>query len=271
MSTPHDGVGGDAMPRSTKTGGRPRLWRRFVSRLAAVGAFLAKFGALLVKLKYVTLIGSILVSIAAYAWLWGWPFALGFVGLLFVHEMGHVLEARRQGVPVSLPTFLPFLGALIRIRRQPSDAYQEAKIALGGPVAGLLASGVLALLGVHDHSQFTQALAYVGFFLNLFNLLPALPLDGGRVVGALHPVLWLLGLLGLVAIEFVAPSPIIPLVILFGGIELLHRWRNRNSPASRLYFSLRPAQRLLVGISYLGLVAVALYGMHVTYLARTIR
>lgn len=55
--------------------------------------------------------GSMIVSILAYAWVFGWPFAVGFVVLLFLHEMGHYIAARQRGLDVGAPTFIPFVGA----------------------------------------------------------------------------------------------------------------------------------------------------------------
>ncbi|HWE57691.1 MAG TPA: site-2 protease family protein [Acidimicrobiales bacterium] len=238
--------------------------------MAAVGAAIAKYGAILYKLKAFTVIASMLVSIAAYALLWGWTFAAGFVALLFVHEMGHALEMRRQGLRASAPVFIPFIGAMIAMRARPDTAYQEATIGLAGPAAGAAASLVVALMAADSHSQFLRALAFVGFFLNLFNLFPALPLDGGRAVGALHPAIWLLGLLGLLGYEFWSPSPILLLVIVMGGFELWRRWKGRNDGASRTYYELTAAQRTTIGLSYGALVIACLYGMHATYLVRTI-
>ena len=98
-----------------------------------VGFLIVKYGALLFKLKVFTTAASMLVSIAAYAWIWGLPFAIGFVVLIFVHELGHVLELRRQGVPASAPLFIPFLGAVIGMKQLPDDAWKEARVALAGP------------------------------------------------------------------------------------------------------------------------------------------
>jgi Zn-dependent protease len=238
--------------------------------IGALAAFLAKWGVLLYKLKYVTVFASMLVSIAAYSLLFGWAFAVGFVLLLLVHESGHALEMRRQGVPASAPMFIPFVGAVISMRGRPLSAYQEARIGLAGPAFGAAGSAVVALMGAYEGSNFLRALAFVGFFLNLFNLFPALPLDGGRAVGALHPALWLAGLVGLLAVEVWRPSPILVLVIVLGGIELWRRWKSRNSPASKVYNALSAAQRAGIGATYLALVGLCLAGMDLTYFARTI-
>ncbi len=247
-----------------------RAWQRFVTALAAIGAFLAKFGALLIKLKYIGLVLSMVVSIAAYSLFFGWSFAVGIVLLILVHEMGHVIELRRQGVPASAPLFIPFLGAFVNMRGSPRSAYQEALSGLAGPLVGTAASVVVAFWANATGSRFLMALAFFGFFVNLFNLLPVLPLDGGRAAAALHPALWLLGLVALVVFEFLYPSPVIPIVLILGGIELWRRWRNRNSPASRAYHALLPQQRLAIGAFYVLLVAVTIFGAHATYIARSI-
>lgn len=246
---------------------RDRL-RKLLAPVAAVGAFLAKFGAVLVKLKALTVVGSMAVSIAAYATLWGWKFALGFVALIFVHEIGHVIVLRARGIRAGAPVFLPFLGAFVSMKEMPQSVYQEAESALAGPLLGTAGALVAAYIGHETGSGLWRSLAFTGLFLNLFNLLPALPLDGGRVAGALHPAVWLLGLLALLVVEIYRPSPVILIILVLGGYELYRRWRDRGSSASQIYFALQPGQRLRIGSAYLALVAVILIGMHATYSAR---
>jgi len=246
---------------------RERLKKAFAP-VIAVGAFILKFGAILIKLKFLTVIGTMGVSIAAYALLWGWKFAVGFVLLIFVHEMGHAVMLRHRGIKAGLPVFLPFLGAFISMKSQPASVYEEAESALAGPVAGTAGAFVVWWAGNALDSQLLVSLAFTGFLLNLFNLLPALPLDGGRVAGALHPAIWVLGLIALVLYEVVRPSPIIPIIILLGGFELWRRWRDRSSPASQVYFALEPRQRWRIGGAYLGLAIVLLVAMHASYVPR---
>src|SRR5579862_7374705 len=193
--------------------------RRVWTMLVAAGAFVLKFGAILYKLKVVAVAGSMIVSIGAYALLGGWWFGVGLVALIFVHEMGHVLALRRQGVPASAPLFIPFMGAVIGMKKMPENAWREAEVALAGPLLGSVGAAAVWLAGSYFHSQFLVGLAFVGFFLNLFNLIPVVPLDGGRAVAALHPAIWLLGLVGLLALEILQPSPILPFIILLGGME----------------------------------------------------
>jgi Zn-dependent protease len=248
---------------------RRSLGRRILGGLAAAGAFLAKFGAVLYKLKIVTVAGSMIVSIGAYALLGGWWFGVGLVGLIFIHEMGHVLALRRQGVPASAPLFIPFMGAVIGMRKLPANAWREAEIALAGPLLGTLGAAAVWGAGAYYHSRFLTAMAFIGFFLNLFNLLPVVALDGGRAVAALHPAIWLLGLAGLIALEVFSPSPILPLIILIGGLELWRRWRSRNAPEFASYYKVKPWQRATVAAVYLGLAALLVLAMNATNVPRS--
>jgi Zn-dependent protease len=173
-------------------------------------------------------------------------FGIGLILLLFVHEMGHVLEAKRQGLPVSVPVFIPFMGALITMKRMPSDAWREARLAIGGPLLGSAGALALYVVALAYDSQQLKALAFLGFLINLFNLLPVLPLDGGRISAALHPAMWFVGLLGLLALVLYEPNPILIVILLLAGSELWGRWRTRRTPQMRAYYRVRPHQRLLM-------------------------
>ncbi len=169
------------------------------------------------KLKLFTTSASMLVSIVAYQLIFGWPFAVGFVLLLLLHEMGHVIQLRREGVEASAPMFIPFLGAVISAKSMGKDAAAEARVGLAGPILGTIATLVPLGIWLATGDEFWQALAYIGFFLNLFNLLPVVPLDGGRAMAALSPWVWFAGFAGLIVLTFFFPNPILLLVILFGG------------------------------------------------------
>jgi len=245
--------------------------RDFLRKLAApfvgLGVLILKFGGILLKLKVLTTAGSMLVSIAAYAWIWGWQFAVGFVLLIFVHELGHVLELRRQGVPASAPLFIPFLGAVVGMRQLPDDAWKEARVALAGPILGSIGAALVWVAAEATGSDFLLALAFVGFFLNLFNLIPIVPLDGGRAVGALHPAIWLVGLVMMVALAVVSPNPILILIVILGGLELWRRWRERGVNVE--YYRLRVSQRVTVAVVYIGLIVVLGVAVSATHVART--
>jgi Zn-dependent protease len=253
--------------------GRPGTRKRLGAALAAAVGLAAKAKSilfLLPKLKLLTTFGSALVSIGAYALIWGVPFAAGFVALLFLHELGHVIQLRREGIKASAPMFIPFLGAVISAKSMGRDAAAEARVGLAGPVLGSLASLIPLALWLVTGSELWRALAYVGFVINLFNLLPVLPLDGGRAMAALTPWMWLVGFAGLVALAFFFPNPILLLVIVFGGLETWRRWRLRHTPEGRAYHAVRPTTRALVAATYLGLAALLAVGTAETYLARGI-
>src|SRR5437762_3882371 len=198
------------------------VFRRLWAPIAAIGAFLAKFGVVLLKFKFLF---SMFVSAAVYVWIGGWWFGIGLVLLLFVHEMGHVVEAKRQGLPVSAPLFVPFMGALITLKQMPHDAWREAKLAIAGPLLGSAGALALYIAGVAYDSRPLKAIAFLGFFINLFNLLPVVPLDGGRITAALHPVLWVVGFLGLVGLVIWRPNAILILFLLISASELMWRWK----------------------------------------------
>jgi Zn-dependent protease len=242
------------------------LLRKLFAPLVALVLLIVKFGGVLLKLKVVATAGSMLVSIAAYAWIWGLPFAVGFVVLIFVHELGHVLELRRQGVPASAPLFIPFLGAVIGMKELPDDAWKEARVALAGPILGSVGAAVAWVVGEATGSDLLIALAFVGFFLNLFNLIPLVPLDGGRAVAALHPAIWFAGLLMMVGLAVVRPNPILILIVILGGLDLWRRWRERGQAVE--YYRLAASQRVAVAVVYLGLAAVLALAMSATYVER---
>ncbi len=252
-------------------------WRRAGGWIVAGGLVALKFGAklkvlllLLPKLKLFTTSASMLVSIGAYSLIWGWRFALGFVLLLLIHELGHVFQLRREGIKSSAVLFIPFLGALVGMKEMPKDAAAEARVGLAGPVLGSL--GALIPLGIYalTGNELFQALAFVGFLLNLFNLLPVLPLDGGRAMAALTPAMWLVGFAGLIALTVVAPNPIMLLILLFGGMETWRRWKARKTPESQEFHRVRPAVRFAVAAVYLGLAVALGVGMDLTHIARTL-
>ncbi|WP_123041671.1 site-2 protease family protein [Cohnella candidum] len=149
--------------------------------------------ALLFLLKAGKPLATMALSIGAYALIYPWTFAVGFVLLLLVHELGHVWAARRAKVPVNAPMFIPFVGALILLKRNPKDAATEAYIGIGGPLLGTVGAFVCYAIGSMSGESIWYALAYTGFFLNLINLMPIHPLDGGRIVTAVSRWLWLVG------------------------------------------------------------------------------
>jgi Zn-dependent protease len=260
----HEGERGyePVRPRS----GLVELLRKLAAPIVALGFLIVKFGGLLLKLKVLTTGASMLVSIAAYAWIWGLPFAIGFVLLIFVHELGHVLELRRQGVPASAPLFIPFLGAVIGMKELPDDAWKEARVALAGPILGSVGAAACWIAAEITGSDMLLGLAFVGFLLNLFNLIPIVPLDGGRAAGALHPAIWFVGLLLMIGLVVINPNPLLLIIVILGGLDLWNRWRDRGEAGD--YYKLSIRQRVTVAVVYLGLVLVLGVAMTETHVER---
>jgi Zn-dependent protease len=237
--------------------------------IAAILVALSKGKALLLllpKLKLLTTSGSMLVSIAAYSLIWGWKFAVGFVILLFVHEMGHVIQLRREGIEASAPLFIPFLGAVVWGRMLEGNALAEARVGLAGPILGSIGAAVCWAIGAGIDSDFWRALAFIGFFLNLFNLAPVTPLDGGRAVAALTPWMWFVGLFLVAVLAFAYPNPIIFLILIMGALDVHRRWKARHEQGE--YYKVSPRNRAIVAVVYIGLIIALAIGLDLTHLAR---
>jgi Zn-dependent protease len=274
----HQAFGEQPPPDPLDAGQRPLL-KRILGPLAIAAAvvvkFAAKFKALLLlvpKLKILTTSGTMLVSIAAYSLIWGWKFAVGFVLLLLVHEMGHVIQLRREGIPASAPMFIPFLGAIVSAKSLGGNALAEARVGLAGPILGTAGAAVLLPVAEATGNDLWRALAFTGFFLNLFNLAPIVPLDGGRAMAALAPWMWFVGFAVMLGAAFVFPNPIILLILLLGGMESWRRWKARKEGGAeqQAYYRVAPRDRLAVAAVYIGLIVVLAYGMHASHIERSL-
>lgn len=203
--------------------------------------------------------GTMLISLGAYAFIFGWRYALGFVLLIFAHEMGHFVAARRQGLDVGAPTFIPFVGAWIELKEKPMSALQEAHIAFAGPFVGTLAAVLVLWVAGEQDSKLLLALAYSGFFLNLFNLIPIAPFDGGRIVGLLSPKIWLLGVPLLLGIFIWNHNPMFLLVLVLLVPSLWHSIKIALGKAppdnDARYYDVPSQDRIRYGIYYLLLVS----------------
>ena len=271
-------------PRHSDPGPAPQRPQRehdsfFRRRIAPLGAalitLLAKLKALLLILGQVKLLataGTMLVSVVAYATIWGFSFAVGFVILLLVHEMGHVIALRREGIKASAPMFIPFMGALITARSLGDDALAEARTGLAGPILGSLGAAVCVVIWQITGHDYWRALAFTGFFLNLFNLLPVVPLDGGRAMAAMAPWMWFVGFAAMIALAVIWPNPIILIIVVFAAFETWRRWKQRRAggAAQEAYYRVSPRNRALVAITYLTLIALLVIGMNATHLPRTL-
>jgi Zn-dependent protease len=214
--------------------------------------------------KLLTTGGSMLVSMLVYSWVFGWKYAVGFVLLIFVHEMGHFLAARQRGLAVGAPTFLPFVGAWIEMKQMPHDVETEAWVGFAGPVAGTLGALACYFLARESDSRLLLALAYSGCMLNLFNLIPISPLDGGRITAIISPKVWLAGVPLLAALFFYRPSPMLILIGILAWPQLkLALSGDPNRPPA--YYEVSNETRINYAVMYLGLaafLAIMSYDLH---------
>jgi Zn-dependent protease len=266
---PHDGY---APAPQQRTGWSGKLKKALGPVGIAIVALFAKFKfALVAVLKYLPLLlktgGTMIVSIGFYAMVWGIWFAVGFVLLLLVHECGHLLAAKRFGLKVGAPMFIPFIGAVILLKEAPRNAWVESVVGIGGPLLG--SAGALACQGLYlaTGNPMFRALAYTGFLINLFNLMPVGFLDGGRIVTALSPWMWLIGFTVLVILTVTQFNFLLLLILIFSLPRLFSLFRPKTD-AERRYFEVTPEQRVLMSVLYFGLIAALVLGMSLTLIPR---
>ncbi len=222
---------------------------------------LLKFGTIILGgLKYLFVllklgpILSIFISLALYAAAFGWQFAIGIIFLIFLHEMGHVLVLRAKGVPASAPIFIPFMGAFVAMKGLPRNAKDEAEIAIAGPIMGTIAA-LLCLVPYFwgNQSGIWPALAYFGFFINLFNLIPFSPLDGGRIVGAISRKVWISGLVLLTGLLFLRFNFILLLIVVLLVFSAYQQYRHPIQ--SQSYYQVPLSTKIFISLAYFGLAA----------------
>lgn len=243
--------------------------------VVGIGVLLAKFkGVLLlllnlkwavVLLKIFTYGGSFFISLFVYALFWGWKFALVFLLMILAHELGHYVTIRNYGLPARLPMFVPFFGAYT-VGGVPESLEHDAYIALAGPLTGLGVSAACYAYGFETHEIFWYMAAYVGAFVNLFNMIPAMPFDGGRVAGAISPVLWVAGFALFVGLSFALHVPFF-FIIIFGLLALpsaIAGWRGYVDPR---YATMSAAGRIRVGLWYLATLFALFYLMSISHVA----
>jgi Zn-dependent protease len=213
-----------------------------------------KYGLLLaVKVPALTTLVSAAISVGAWSLILGPWAAVALVAMIFVHEMGHVVEIRRQGMQATAPIFIPFMGAAIFQRSHPTDALKQAQIGIAGPIAGTLGASVAFLFYTTTHSPIFLVAAWFGFLLNLINLIPAGMLDGGWILAPVSR--WLLvagyGLIAVGVFVLHAFSVLLLVIALLGLPQLIARFRVAESP---YYTSVPDSAKWALGLSWLGLV-----------------
>jgi Zn-dependent protease len=209
--------------------------------------------------------GTMILSIGAYAMLWGVWYAVGFVLLIFVHECGHLVAARTLGIKVGAPVFIPFMGAIIALKEAPRDAWTEAWVGIGGPLLGTVGAVLCEVIFLLTGNEMFRALAYTGFLLNLFNLAPIGFLDGGRIVTALSPWLWLVGAGVMGFLLYTHPNFIVLLILLLSLPRLWFLFRPKTQEELR-YFEVSPTRRFVMAGLYFGLITFLIFGMRLTHI-----
>jgi Zn-dependent protease len=252
---------------------RETLWSRVkktLAPLAVIGVMIAKFFAklkffIVPALKFLPILlksgGTMLLMIWVYTAMWGWKFGVGFVLLLLVHECGHLIVAKKFGLKVGAPVFIPFMGAFIALKEAPRNAWMEACVGIGGPMLGSLGALVCNSLGEIFDAPVFIALAWFGYFLNLFNLTPVGMLDGGRIVTALSRWLWIPGFALLVWFGWKYPNFVVWLMVFLSLPRIVSLFRKRTEEEKR-YYEVTPMQRWTMSILYFGLIATLLFAMH---------
>lgn len=251
---------------------RPSVGRAVFGPVMFLGLLVLKFGKVafiaIKGFKYFGTAASMVVSIAAYTLLFGLPFAAGFVLLILVHELGHAIQLRREGVAAGAPVFIPFVGAVIAMRELPRDAAMEARVGIAGPILGTVGALAVHAAALATGSDLLLALAYTGYFLNLFNLVPVSPLDGGRIAAALTPALWFGGILVLVGLLVLRPNPVLILIVVLGGLDSWGRLRSRDANAA--YYAVAPHVRAALAAAWIGLVAALVVLMQASHVPRSL-
>lgn len=214
------------------------------------GAFIfLKFG------KFLTTGLSMMLMVVVYTYMYGWKYAIGLVLLLFIHEMGHLTASRRLGIDTSLPMFIPFVGAIIQMKEAPKDAKTESIVGIAGPLYGALAAFICLFVGQLFDSAIFLALAYFGFLLTVFNLIPAHPLDGGRIVTAISLKLWVVGIPVMLFFSLFFFNPIGILICILAIKKAWEVWKDRDNP----YYDTDSVFRFKMGASYFILFALSAY------------
>jgi Zn-dependent protease len=259
---------------------RRKVWRVIAGAFVAVGLLLLKLkGAIFLaaaKIKpflanpfegfgvaqFAVTAGSMVLSLAAYAVKMGVPFAIGFIAILVIHEVGHALTIRAKGLRAGAMVFIPFIGGAVTLRRQPRSAFVDAQIGLGGPIAGTFASGISLIVFHVTSDPLWLALAFAGFLLNLFNLTPVGPLDGGRIAGAITKWMWTGGALILLALLIRWRNPLLLPILLLGVWQI---WHSIVEEKRKRFYNVTLAQRATIAVAYFSLVLILGYESIATY------
>lgn len=240
--------------------GKPKGVATGLGLLAAVGVFFLKFKvAILGALKAGWLLkstGSMLVSLGLYTAVYGWRFAVALIALLYIHEMGHYLIMKVKGLNPNAPVFVPFLGAYVAMTKLPDDPITHAWVAYAGPFIGGLAAVAMYYLGLQTDNHFLAAAASFGFVLNLMQLIPAKPFDGGFIAECISKWFLIPGIIVLALMTLSWQSIMLTIICLVAVVQTYNRFRH-GSPYDNVKIPV--LERLKVGFAYVGLAVMLGY------------
>jgi len=225
------------------------------------------------KLNKLLITGSTMgLMIWTYSFRYGWPFAVGFVFLILVHEQGHGWAAKTVGLEVGSPIFIPFVGAFIALKDKPRSAYEDFIIGAGGPIAGV-SGGLLCLILSPQMSyswrQLLLSLGYVVLVTNLFNLTPLGFLDGSRMVSPFGKTEWLIGFPILLFVAYFSLgsgdhlNPVVFFVLIFAALRAASTLLKKDPVASSERIT--PKHRLIAFLTYFGLTSMVIYIAHIAW------
>jgi Zn-dependent protease len=252
--------------RQASSGGRVRRLVGLGGVLATIGGWLLKLKGLAFLLKFGATGFMALISVAFYSLAFGWVLAFGFVGLIFVHEMGHVIAVKAKGLPVRGMLFIPFFGAAV-LWSDAKNIQDEAEVAIAGPLAGAIGASICLGIAELFHLEHTVwlPLAYIGFFLNLLNLAPVWPLDGGRIFDAINRRISIIGFVGLLGLQIWFwlhgnPSLWLLFLLILSGSRFFGQ---KQASENAAYYKISTASRVTLTILYFALAIVLFLGMTV--------
>lgn len=206
--------------------------------------------------KFSITLASMVFSLAVYAMIYGWRYAGGFIALLLLHEAGHYIAAQQRGLDVGAPTFIPFVGAWIELKERPMDAETEAYVAMAGPLVGTVGAFAFYAIGRDQGDKTMLAIAYAGYFLNFFNLIPLSPLDGGRITAILSPRVWFAGVPALILAFIFRPSALLVMIGIAAIPALKMAWHyNPDDAEHAKYYNVSLRTKAEYGALYIGLAA----------------
>ncbi|HEY6875630.1 MAG TPA: site-2 protease family protein [Candidatus Dormibacteraeota bacterium] len=234
-----------------------------VAALAAAWAYGKYVFLVLLKFPAAATLLTGLLSFGVYALVYPWQVAIGIILLIFVHEMGHVVEIRRQGIHATAPIFIPIFGAAIFQRSHASTPMKQAQIGIAGPIAGTLGAIVSVVLFAATNNHIYLFWAYFGFLINLFNLIPFGMLDGGWILAPVSKWIQLGGLALLVVLFFIGVvNPLAILIVALGIPSVYRRFKDRAYDAYLTQGPLSP--RAAMGAAWLALVVILGIGLFQT-------